>query len=215
MGNPVKIGEMAKLAIIGTAGRGDDGKRLAADPDRYLLRMLDAARKVSEITGATSLISGGAAWSDHLAVLLFLHDPSRYSLELEVPAELVSDGANGLKYHDKGTGDFKNNPGGVSNHYHRLFNRAVGTLRLSSSFQDFAKAVEAGAVVNVGTGFFERNLVVASKADYCLAMTFGDKAQLKDGGTAHTMSAFLRKANHGQAFHLDLNTITLYKGARV
>lgn len=203
---------MSRLAIIGTAGRYSDGDQLATDPERYLTRMLDAARKVSEITGATELISGAAAWADHIAVLLFLSDSARYSLELELPAALVPDGANGLKYYDKGTGDFKDNPGAVSNHYHRKFNKALGAFRLSSPFIDFAKAVEMGAVVNVGTGFLERNLVVAAKADHCLAMTFGNRGELKDGGTAHTMSHFLKRSV-GSAWHLDLNTLKLYTGA--
>lgn len=216
---------MSKLAIIGTAGRGPDGKQLASDPERYLTRMLDAARKVSELTGATELISGGAAWADHVAVLLFLEDPLHYSIELEIPAALVSDGKEGCQYDDKGTGDFKNNPGGVSNHYHRLFKRAFAKTRAEwSPFIDFdslhVNALNYGVpdekiTINVGTGFLERNLVVAAKAHHCLAMTFGEGPRLKDGGTAHTMSNFLAKRDHGQAWHLDLNTLKLYPNATV
>jgi hypothetical protein len=212
---------MSKLAIIGTAGRGDDGKRLAADPERYRTRMLDAARKVAELTHATTLVSGAAAWADHIAIDLFLEPPTEYALELELPAPLEPDDAGGYRFLDKGTRDFKSNPGGVSNHYHRLFKDAFAkTGTLWSPFLDFAAihrtAMEPSAVTFcVGAGFLERNLVVAAKADCCLAMTFGNGAQLKDGGTAHTMKAFLAKPNHGQAFHLDLNTLTLYKGARV
>ncbi len=208
---------MSKLAIIGTAGRGDDGKRLAADPERYLTRMLDAARKVSARTGATELISGAAAWADHCAVLLFLEDPLRYSLELELPAPFVTDGLGGYKMFDKETGDFKNNPGGVSNHYHRLFLKAFKKTRPTwSPFNDFSSLEgHPNVTFNVGTGFLERNLVVAGKAHHCLAMTFGQGAQLKDGGTAHTMSHFLAKRDHGEAFHLDLNTLKGYKDATV
>lgn len=209
-----------KLAIIGTAGRGPDGKQLATDPERYLTRMLDAARKVSELTGATELISGGAAWADHIAVLLFLENPEHYSIELELPAAFEPDGVGGYRYHDKGTHDFKDNPGAVSNHYHKLFTKAVAKVRPRfSSFLHFAdvEAVHVGLAAevrtNVGTGFLERNLVVAAKAHHCLAMTFGNGRQLKDGGTAHTMSNFLAKRNHGDAYHLDLNTLKLYKDA--
>ncbi len=206
-----------RLAIIGTAGRGDDGKRLAADPERYLTRMLQAARNVAKQVGATELISGGAAFSDHIAVLLFLEDPTRYSLTLELPAPFVTDGQGGYKYFDKGSGDFKNNPGGVSNHYMRLFLKAFRKTRPDwSPFNDLA-ALEGypNVTKNVGIGFLERNLVVAAKADHCLAMTFGNGRQLKDGGTAHTMSHFLAKPNRGGAYHLDLNTLKGYKDATV
>ncbi len=212
---------MSKLAIIGTAGRGNDGKKLAADPERYLTRMLDAARKVSEMTGVTKLVSGGAAFADHCAVLLYLEDPKRYSLELEIPAAFESDLIGGCKYFDKGSGDFRSNPGSVSNHYHRLFKSALSKTRPNwSPFNDFATLVgltaqPSNVTINVGAGFFERNLVVAAKADHCLAMTFGDKSLLKDGGTAHTMGAFLARPDHGEAFHLDLNTMSLYRNARV
>ncbi len=202
---------MARLAIIGTAGRGDDGKRLASDPERYLDAMMRAACKVVEETGATQLVSGGAAFSDHIAVLLFLEDAVKYSLELELPAKLVPH-QMGLCFDDKGTRDFKGNAGGVSNHYHRLFRKAFSKTRPAwSPFLDFQHANQL-ATINVGTGFLERNLVVAGKADHCLAMTFGDKHTLKDGGTAHTMSNFLKRGV-GTSWHLDLNTLKLYKGA--
>ncbi len=209
---------MAKLAIIGTAGRADDGKRLVLDPETYLTRMLDAAREVSKLTGATELISGGAAFSDHIAVILFLEDPSHYTLELELPAPFESDLVGGYKYFDKGSGDWKGNPGAVSNHYHRLFLKVFKKTRLTwSPFNDFSSLESyrsSGQVtINVGTGFLERNLVVAGKAHHCLAMTFGNGRQLKDGGTAHTMSHFLAKRDHGAAYHLDLNTLKLWEGA--
>lgn len=210
---------MAKLAIIGTAGRADDGKRLALDPETYLTRMLDAAREVSKLTGAIELISGGAGWSDHVAVLLFIEDPDRYTLELELPAALEPDDERRMRYHDKGTRDFKGNAGAISNHYHRLFSKALFKASLEwSSFRDFHIIQKTDhyarrLTINVGTGFLERNLVVASKAHHCLAMTFGNGKQLKDGGTAHTMSHFLAKRDHGDAYHLDLNTLKLWKDA--
>lgn len=216
-----------KLAIIGTAGRGEDGKRLASDPNNYIQRMLDAAKKVSEITGSTDLISGAAAWADHIAVLLFRDNPDKYSIELELASPLVSDGNCGYKFDDKGTGDFKNNCGAISNHYHKQFKKAFHKSRPSwnpapawSPFDDFfalncKRANHPEKVIfNVGTGFLERNLEVAQKADHCLAMTFGNGKRLKDGGTAHTMSNFLVKGM-GTAWHLDLNTLKLYEGAVV
>lgn len=203
---------MSRLAIIGTAGRGDDGKALTARTAEYYGRMLDAARKVAALTGSKALVSGGASWSDHVAVTLFLEDPNGYSLELELPERLdrLADGR--LRFHDKGTGDFKGNPGAVSNHYHKRFAKALG----HDPYEDFALALaNEGCSSTVTFGFHARNLVVAAKADHLLAMTFGEGRKLKDGGTAHTTEAFLARKDRGEAYHLDLNTLKLWPGATV
>lgn len=207
-----------RLAIIGTAGRGPDAKVLASDPTRYLDRMLAAARKVSELTGAVNLVSGGASYSDHVAVLLFLEDPVRYTLELELPAALIQC-PEGLCYEDNGTRDFKGNPGAVSNHYLNQMQKAFKKVKPDwSPFRDFACLEDerfVGRVQSIVTpGFLPRNLKVAEKADHVLAMTFGNGRQLKDGGTSHTMAAFLKRGV-GTAYHLDLNTLKLYTGATV
>jgi len=61
-------------------------------------------------------------------------------------------------------------------------------------------------------GFLDRNLLVAKDADIFLAMTFGDKNEVKDGGTKHTVNAMLKQDKRG--WHLDLNTLKLYRGAK-
>jgi hypothetical protein len=206
---------MTRVAIIGTAGRGPDAKILASDPQRYLDRMLAAARKVSELTGAVNLVSGGASYSDHMAVLLFLQEPERYRLELELPAKLV-ECPEGYCYDDNGTRDFKSNPGAVSNHYLKQMQKAFKQVKPGwSPFGDF-RLLEGNprVTVTVTPGFLPRNLKVAEKADHVLAMTFGQGKRLKDGGTAHTMAAFLKRGV-GTAYHLDLNTLKLYPNATV
>lgn len=203
---------MPKLAIIGTAGRGDDGKALSANVAHYYGRMLDAARKVAELTGSKALVSGGASYADHVAVTLFLENPNGYTLELELPERLdrLADGK--LRYFDKGTGDFKQNPDAVSNHYHKRFGKVLGR----DPFDDFRAAQLFPTFTSTVTfGFHARNLVVAQKADHLLAMTFGTGNRLKDGGTAHTTEAFLARRNRGDAYHLDLNTLKLWPGAVV
>jgi hypothetical protein len=203
-----------RLAIIGTAGRADDGKRLASDPEMYLERMQAAVLKVRELTGSNIFLSGGASWADHCAVLLYNEYVGQFGLELELPARLVDDGKDGMRYEDHGTRDFKNNPGAVSNHYLKLMQKAfVKTRPHWSPFKDFHEGSEGNVVYTVTPGFLARNLVVAAKADHVIAMTFGSGAKLKEGGTAHTMRAFLARPDHGDAYHLDLNTLKLYKGA--
>lgn len=57
------------LAIIGTAGRGTDAAKLSGPLyDAMYRRTLDAMKA----WGVRDLVSGGAAWADHLAVRAFL-----------------------------------------------------------------------------------------------------------------------------------------------
>lgn len=205
-----------KLAIIGTAGRKDDAARLGGNPGHYYRRMLDAARQVAIYIGADTLVSGGAAWADFMAIALYLEPPNKYQLELHLPAPFCVDAGRGWAFLDTGGVSWITNPGGTANHYLRQFAKQCEPF----GGEDFPwkqyKTVQADPEVWTcrSQGFKERNLEVA-KADHCLAMTFGDGRKVKDGGTAHTMSAFLARPNHGASYHLDLNTLKLYKDAIV
>lgn len=181
--------------------------------------MLAAARKLADLTHATHLVSGGAAWADHMAVLLFLSDPARFTLQIEAPDEMVTAPSGGLQYADtgeRGPRSFINNPGGTSNHYLQAFADALAITRPQwSPFLDFALvAGHPRVTIRVTHGFQARNLLVAG-AQNALAMTFGEGSLLKDGGTANTMNAFLSRPDHGLAYHLDLSAMKLHAKARV
>lgn len=79
----------------------------------------------------------------------------------------------------------------------------------------FAKVPDAakpnGEKINHGS-FLDRNLLVAKDADLFLAMTFGHKNEVKDGGTKHTVKAMLGQGKRG--YHLDLNSLKLYSDAK-
>ncbi|MCA3264557.1 MAG: DUF4326 domain-containing protein [Azospirillum sp.] len=194
------------LAIVGTAGRKEDADRLDA---RQWRLMLDTARAfVESLTtdaGAPDLVSGGAAWSDHLAVALFLENP-KLRLALELPAAFSGRyDAGEFRFAETNAGRF--DPGATANYYHRLFSAKIARdIRGFDSLRQIAEAIEKGAEKRVYRGFKERNLVVG-KARVLLAFTFGgvsgtgpegsridvfgtgvgaEAAGLKDGGTAHT-----------------------------
>ena len=174
------------LSIIGTAGRGTDYDRLSrATYDR----MADIAAVVLEETGARTVVSGGAAWADHLAVRLMADGvitPERLTLHLPAPFA-------GRRFSDS------HHDGETSNRYHDMFRRKTGI----DSLGQIADAIAAGARVTVWNGFFDRNRRVAA-SDSLLAYTYGagspwsletfgnvsaETAGLKDGGTAYTFSA--------------------------
>ena len=110
------------LAIIGTAGRGDDYAKLSSDPQRYWNRMIESACKVAELVKADTLVSGGAGWADHCAVALFLFNPSRYRLVLELPASLEADQYDGLCFRDSGA---RGDCGGIANYYHKRLTKLL------------------------------------------------------------------------------------------
>lgn len=101
------------IAIIGTAGRDKTEKYT-----RPLWEaMLKHARTKFVPWKEYHLISGGAAWADHLAVELFLEAPSQFSLSLYLPAPLTSQG------------EFlgpRRSSGATSNNYHEKFMKITG-----------------------------------------------------------------------------------------
>ena len=189
------------LAIIGPAGRQADQDRLKGDSYQ---RMVEAAIKLmvhlkidpKELT----LVSGGAAWADHIVVTLALMGVVPYErVILHLPAELSEAGY-------EGDNEWTSKVASTANYYHKLFSRKVGCASLS----ELVKVRSLGAQVFVDKGGFKsRNSKVAkavSENGILLAYTFGnslveqrpwtiqrfsptttaDIAGLKDGGTADT-----------------------------
>ena len=166
------------LAIIGTAGRGDDARKLTKN---HWLRMIDAAKKVIEIEEVTDLVSGGASWADHVAIHLARKE--------KIPAEIW------LPARER---DLE-----TAQHYHNRFSSVMGYDTWSQI------STHKFLCLNGFGGFKDRNTEVANRADLFLAMTFGDGKNVKDGGTADTVSKMQARGIGG--YHLDLNTLKMYK----
>jgi hypothetical protein len=182
------------VSIIGTAGRKSDANKLNAE---LFAKMVVQAKQTIETTWGlfpenVELVSGGAAWADHVAVRLFLNNPE-YRIRLELPAAWEEN-----QFADSGTKDWKQNHGRVANHYHSEFEKKSGI----HSLEDIQVAKERDAVLNAHTkGFFARNAIVA-KSEYLIAFTFGKNSQPpKDSGTLHTWK--LAKAANKIHFDID------------
>lgn len=196
-----------KLAIIGTAGRGDDGVKLSSDPSYW--RTMKAVGQIVTSTlkphGLTGLVSGGAAYADHVAIALFL-DGWVDHLTLHFPTAWKD-----KRYQST---FLANDPGNVANHYHQLFSRANAL----DSLGEIDRVIALGATVHVNAGGFKaRNSDVANEADALLAFTFGNGAEVKDGGTADTVRKYLARRSNGSVFdgplpawHFCLNTLKLH-----
>jgi hypothetical protein len=192
---------MKYMAIIGTAGRQTDQDRLKGVSYQ---RMVEASIKL--ITHCKidpqnlTLVSGGAAWADHIVVTLALMGVVAYDrVIIHLPAELTEGGY-------VGENEWTNKVANTANYYHKLFSRKVGI----SSISELIKIRDLGARMTVDPGGFKsRNTKVAnavSDGGLLLAYTFGngltdqqpwtirgfdsttspDTAGLKDGGTSDT-----------------------------
>ena len=176
-----------RTAIIGTAGR-DKTKPMTKELWQWMLE--DAKSRVSS---SEHLVSGGAAWADHLAVALFLEGKVE-KLTLHLPAPFI-------KLRFKGV---YGSSGNAANYYHQNFSSAIGenTLRqISDCFAlegcDFTVEPEAPGY----KGMFSRNAKVAT-ADTLFAYTFGQSDVPADGGTKHTWDKC-----KGIKYHVTLPTI--------
>lgn len=196
------MGKSMKLAIIGTAGRREDQQKLTVAHWRM---MEIIGQTVATTLKADELISGGAAWADHVAVSLFLKGFVS-ELTLFLPAAL--DNAHKEFVQRSGPQD----AGRTANYYHSIFSK----VRQKNSFEDFESARQKGAIFYVNpAGFKARNSQVAQSADALLAFTFSGGKNPKDGGTADTVRKFLdrrilEKNKELPAFHFDLEGKVLY-----
>lgn len=172
---------MTTLAIIGTAGRKNDFDNLDASKFRRMISIAHALILNQEIT---HLVSGGAAWADHVAVSLALKGVIPLSnLTVYMPS-LTSQ-------------DYK-----ICLYYWNKFYTKTG-IEVS---KELIFAQDGGAkIISTDGSFTSRNKKVAKEADEILAYTFGTNtvkwsplvcsklsaefAGLKDGGTAHTWDA--------------------------
>ncbi len=179
------ITDSRRLAIIGTAGR---DKTMPMTAELWAAMVQDAAGRVH---AQDSLISGGAAWADHLAVHLFLEGLCA-ELELYLPAP----------FEGRFTG-----PGGSSasaaNYYHERFTATVGRDTLGQ----IGLAIDKGAKVHAQPamagyrGMFARNTLVAKAADAVLAYTFGHVVAT-DSGTGNTWNQVV-----GEKIHVSLSRL--------
>lgn len=193
-----------KLAIIGTAGKGENplpSWSLAFNTVRRLCVRLNEREPLE-------LGSGGAAWGDSIAPRLFLEGVSA-KLDLFLP---VSFGVAARRFDERG----EKSAGAISNKYH--LKALVGGCPYDS-LQDLAESIDREGACTVHLpqkltysykDFFERNRSLALWADGVVAVTFGKGLGVADGGTLHTVNEFLRRGVRPHVTHVDLSTGQVY-----
>lgn len=165
-----------KVAIIGTAGRSLPLEFQTKDTMEAMYQ--HCLSKLQTLPEKPTLISGGAAWADHLAVWLCLREG--YSLELFLPCYPSSNG----RFQDLGFGDWRQNPGKTANFYHENFSRVLGIDSHSELSTAFASPL---TTVTVIPGFHARNRKIA-EAPLMLAYGWNDgrEEEPQNGGTKYT-----------------------------
>jgi hypothetical protein len=168
-----------KISIIGTAGRKEDGAKMSADLfNRMLLKTQEIIEQNVSNPKHLTLVSGGAAYADHIAVRLFLERPKELAdhilLHLFLPAPFNT-------ATNKYEGGFKSS-GSIANYYHSLFSKKMEY----NTMTDITSAIQQGARIEVFKGFYARNIEVG-KTDLLIAFTWGVKG-VKAGGTKHTFT---------------------------
>jgi hypothetical protein len=150
---------MTKTAVIGTAGR---DKSITMTRELWGAMVADLSTRV---TRSDVLISGGAAWADHLAVHAFLQGWCA-GLDLYLPAPMED---------RRFVGPF-GSAGSTAGYYHGLFSKVVGM----DTQAQIAEAVRLGAHMQAEPaspglgGMFARNTKIARAAEAVLAYTFGE-----------------------------------------
>lgn len=176
------------VAIIGTAGRSHDPNEQLNNQlyQKMIQRALDTIKQeCGKDSTNVNLISGGAAWSDHVAVELYLMDLSIKSLKLFIPCKWCSNAdPTKSKFYDDGKFDWKTNPGGTANYYHRKFSTTC--TKNPSSLAEIERAKQKGAIFDDSySGFHQRNSAIAKSCDILIAFTWGNDQPI-DGGTLDT-----------------------------
>lgn len=172
---------MPTLSIIGSAGRKEDAA-LVNHNNYWKMYNQVIAQIILWKLEEYRLVSGGAAFADHIAVSLFLNNHSP-NISLALPCKWD---ATNKKYFDSGSNDWRMNPGKIANHYHDAFREQTkinSLLELDSIYQK-RKPPEV-CWLDHFNGFHDRNSFVA-KSDYIIAFTSAKGEIPKDGGTSDT-----------------------------
>jgi hypothetical protein len=172
-----------RVAIIGAAGRLGDAKLLSEARFNWVVE-----KCAKHTTAADHLLSGGAAFADHAAVVLALRRGNRLTLEL--PAEWDSARCRFSEVTQEGL---------TSNHYHRQFSRACGWPPDHSLQQLNEVMLRSSTEVRVSGNFFQRNNAIAVSCELLLAFTFQPQ-EPNSGGTGNTW----KKCRHAQKRHFQI-----------
>ncbi len=173
------------VAIIGSAGRGDEARKFTSPAlfDQMVERVEKVLTEDLKLPlPIRFLSSGGSAWSDHVAVALFLTGKAR-NLLLELPCKWDK---------AKSCFDSQSEEGRRLNQLHRAFSRARGV----DSLAEIQTAMKLpGFLCHVHRGFHRRNDALAKECSYLVALGWSESGVPESGGTLYTWNKFKGPSN--------------------
>ena len=184
---------MITVSIIGTSGRGC----LNVMDKKTYKKIIIKAKNIIENHFKLDpknicLVSGGAAWTDHVVVKLYLDKYVSNAL-LYLPCEWDQVNKKYVDYIQD-----HHNVAHIANQYHELFSQKMKY----NTLHEIQKAINQGLKINTNNyGFKNRNMQVA-KSDYLIAFTWNRKVPQK-GGTAHTW----KNTKTHQKIHINLHDL--------
>jgi hypothetical protein len=183
------------VAVFGFAGgHMQPGQPELLSSELFEKMVTEAHRIITETwaldLNVVRLVSGGAAWSDHVAVELFNrhNTSSQIKLALLMPCEWSNTTGRFVEAESKSK-DWRENPARLANSYHEKFSRVRDGTAMGSR-HELRAACGAGAWANARyRGFHSRNTAIAEGAQYALAFSWYDEVEPSGrGGTADTWS---------------------------
>jgi hypothetical protein len=216
-------------ALVGSAGRKEDAPRFTA---QVYNNAVQSAEEIQDRYDIRSWVSGGAAYSDHIAIALGLKakkverkvsdaqvalimQPDVIMLHLPCPIA-IKNGKPVFVPEVNGKWYCQAWEARTANYYHEGFSRKLFKDPFASRNQILeliAKGLDplSGITVHVnsGGGLLGRNVRVADDAtEGILAFTFsGGKNYPKDGGTANTWRTHFQLHPEAQRIHVDLGAL--------
>lgn len=155
-----------KIGIVGSSG--NNGKKINFSMYHRMTRLaLYNIKKLSNEQPVT-LVSGGAALSDHIAVDLYLEGLVNH-LILYFPCDWNE---KKCQFSEVTTKTSRGDVAKLANRLHSSFSLHVGN---KNSLKDIQMAIDKGAQVIVGDGFLGRNAILAQNVDAMIAFTFDKK----------------------------------------
>jgi len=173
--------EGIRVAIIGTAGRKEDGPKMSKELYFKMCRKaINIIDKLQLKPKCIQLVSGGAAWADHIAISLYL-DNNADKLRLHLPCGFHKEENN--SHYIASTKDTKTPD--AANYYHIEFSQKMK----GDTLDGISKTISKGAEVIVTPGFKPRDLKIAEDSDLMIAFTWNEGREPKaKSGTLYTWS---------------------------
>lgn len=187
------------VGIIGSAGRRSDAKKMTKELFYAMMRKTEAliTQRLRLSLSHVRLVSGGAAWADHIAVMEYLEEKVP-ELSLHLPTEWSQESSS-PQFLDNGNSNIYNNPGRSANKLHRQFSDKMG----EDTLKHIQDAVHLGAEFRTYDGFHHRNTGVARESKYLIAFTWNEGATpKKESGTFDTW-----KKHSGTKIHIPISSL--------